>query len=159
MKKVIQFAVMSLCFSGMGFATEISSPSNATGRSQSADSNAGGMSKDRSGAVPTTGSGKNTDIRDGSIMPGGPGVAENGMGLSRSAQINGTVESVDQTGNRVRVRDAQGNVQEYTVNDKSEFMNNQKKSKFSDIKTGDSVTFDLDKDNQSIKKFKTNPRK
>jgi len=59
----------------------------------------------------------------------------------------------------VRVRDSQGNIQEFNISDKTEFMNSQKKAKFSDLKSGDPVTLDFNKGNQSVQKLNIEHRK
>ena len=154
MKRIIQFAVLSLCLSGLAFAANNPAPA-----STNRDSNTTGNNSNR---IDSNSPIKNTDIRDGSIAPSGSGTTQNGTGslsTTGSTQIKGTVESVDQSGNRVRVRDSQGNIQDFNINDKTEFMNSQKKAKFSDLKSGDPVTLDFNIDNQSVQKFDIGRRK
>ena len=180
MKRVIQFAVVGLCLNGLAFAADSSKPTSTTGTSQRSGpgttgnsgttNNQGAPTNTNSRGAETIGNNsnridsnsptKNTDIRDGSIAPSGAGTTDTGSrGATGNTQIKGTVESVDQNGNRVRVRDSQGNIREYTTNDKTEFMNSEKKAKFSDLKSGDPVTLDFNNENQNVQKFNIDRRK
>ncbi len=58
-----------------------------------------------------------------------------------NAPISGTVESIDRTSNRVRVRDSAGNVTEHTVGSGTTFTANGKNGNLSKLQVGDSVTF------------------
>lgn len=77
-----------------------------------------------------------------------------GRSDSAGTPTTGTVESIDRSGNRVRIRDAQGRINEYHIRDNTRFMRGEKKGRFSDVKVGDSVEFESTSD-MGIKKFTT----
>jgi hypothetical protein len=56
----------------------------------------------------------------------------------------GTVESIDRNGDRIVIRDARGQTQEFRINQGTHFISNGSKMVFSDINIGDAVRFDSD---------------
>ncbi len=79
------------------------------------------------------------------LDPTGRGVPATGAPMT-SSPITGTVESIDRSGNRVRIRNEQGLVTEYNINNDTSFTNRGKTGKFTDVKTGDSVTMENNPD-------------
>ncbi len=130
--------------SGTGTTPPTNQTPNNSGTRQGTGTGTGGTGTNRTGTG-QTGTEKPT------VSPSGAGTTQRGIDPTGSvpaggSQMTGTVESVDRTGNKVRIRDAQGRITDYTFDPNTNFTSDGRKRRMSDVKAGDNVTFETNPD-------------
>jgi hypothetical protein len=92
-------------------------------------------------ALLLSGSAFAADTGTEATTPTSPGGVTTTGPLTTPGNMTGTIQSIDQSGNRIRIQDNSGIIREFRVNGTSTFHNGNDKVSFTDLKAGDSVNF------------------